>query len=158
MSEAVAEVVRVVRAGDVTTTEIRLLEGSRLADPVAPAGLYGGPDAAMEVLQLHRLAEETSEGWLVFVSYDVDTPLPEEGTTLTFRPWWTPAAFAAATDRTLRWARRRYNEDDHGHCLLTWQTLASGDEAYRSSAGDWVSVDAYQRYIESDTLHLRRED
>lgn len=57
-------------------------------------------------------------------------------------------------DTSLDWRLQRFDESDHDHCLLSWRTIMEGDMAYRSRAG-WITVDAYDRYIENDPLRLR---
>ena len=85
--EAVVEVVETVRAGDTTTTRVRLVRGEPPSDPVAPAALYAD-DAATEMLALHRLVSRGPDG-LVFESYDLSSALPSAGATLILRSWWT---------------------------------------------------------------------
>ncbi len=54
------------------------------------------------------------------------------------------------------WHRQRFDEGDHDHCLLTWETIRSGDEAYRSDRGEWISSAAYERFVRDDVLRIRR--
>jgi hypothetical protein len=150
-TEPTAQLLDAARSGDVTTT--RLLVSGAVAEPLAPAGLYTGPEAADEVWQLHRLIERGADGSLVFESYDRDRP-PQPGAHFVFRSWWTVDQLAVAADTALEWRRERYAEEDHEHCLLTWAMIAPGDEAYRSTAG-WLSTVAYERFVRDDILRLR---
>ena len=42
------------------------------------------------------------------------------------------------------------------HCAVTWETIRRGDRAYRSGAGEWMSIDAFERYVRNDSLRLRK--
>lgn len=151
--QTAAEVLEVSVAGSVTTMRLRL--SVVRVEPLAPAGLWRGADAAEEAWQLHRLVERAPDGSLVFETYDGGTP-PEQGERFVFQSWWTPRQFEAARDQTPRWERAVYSDGDHEHCLLTWHTIMPGDHAYHSSVG-WLSVDAYQRFIRGDVLRLRTD-
>jgi hypothetical protein len=106
-------------------------------------------------MQLHKLVNRELGEVLVFESYGIVSTPPESGDQVILRPWWTPDAWNAATDPQRNWQRRIYDESDHDHCLLTWQTISVGEEAYRSELGEWVSADAYERFIRNDVLRLR---
>ncbi|HMJ00746.1 MAG TPA: hypothetical protein VK488_12990 [Gaiellaceae bacterium] len=150
-TESTAQLVDVARSGDVTTT--RLLASEAVSEPLAPAGLYAGPDAPDEVWQLHKLVEREADGSLVFETYGSGPP-PQAGERFVFRPWWTPGQLAIAADRTLDWRREQYAKGDHEHCLLTWETILPGATAYHSTAG-WLATAAYERFIRDDLLRLR---
>ncbi|HEX6122138.1 MAG TPA: hypothetical protein VFY89_03205, partial [Ktedonobacterales bacterium] len=95
----------------------------------------------------------------VFETYDHAGPLPEPGRPYIFGAWWTSDALDAVLDRQAVWMRERYPDDGtHEHCLLTWETIAAYDpyqrEGYRSEHG-WITVAAYETYIEQDLLRLR---
>jgi hypothetical protein len=143
------------REGEVTTTVVRL-RGSAPADPVAPAGLWKAEESTDQAVQdLHKLVgRDEVEGSLTFETYEEQVPLLEEGSVFRLQSWWTPEAFAAVTDTTLAWQLVAFDKGDHEHCLLTWKTINSGDQAYWSQAG-WISTEAYTRFIAEDRLRLR---
>lgn len=153
--EPTAEILGAARSGDVTTTRLRVVKGTSPVDPIAPAGLYSGARGEHEILPLHKLVAREPEGTLVFESYGIDAALPAEGSRLTLRSWWDRRALDAVTNVGLAWQLKAYDESDHDHSLLTWTTILAGEEAYRSTNGDWVSRDAYERYIRDDLLRLR---
>jgi hypothetical protein len=151
-TEPTADLVDVSQVGDVTTTRLRVW--GELGEPLAPAGLYAGPQADGEVWQLHKLVEREPDGFLLFETYCLGPP-PRPGEVFVFRSWWHPDQLAVAADLGLAWRGERYAEGDHGHCLLTWATIWPGDDAYRSTAG-WLSTAAYERFIRDDLLRLRQ--
>ena len=155
MQQAVVEVLAAARLDDVTTIRVRLDEGDLPIHPIAPAGLYSGERADREVAQLHKLISRNTDGTLDFETYSADTPLPEEGSRFVLRAWWLPAAWDAVTDRGLVWQRQKFTESDHDHCLLTWETIYAGDDAYRSDVGDWISTAAFERFVRDDLFRLR---
>ena len=150
---AVVEVVEAVRAGDTTTTRVRLVRGETPLDPVAPAALYDD-DAVTEVLALHRLLGRGTDG-LVFESYEVTASLPSAGSRFILRSWWTPSALDAVTAPDGTWREAQFEGDDHTHCIVTWATIWGGERAYRSEAGEWMSVRAFERFVRDDLLRLR---
>jgi len=117
--EPVAEVLDVSREDDVTTTRLRLVRGSVLAEPVAPGGLCSGRRADQEVLQLHKLVGREPGDAFIFESYELEAPLPDVGSRLAFRARWIPALWQAVTERTRAWERKPYDESDDDRCLLT---------------------------------------
>jgi hypothetical protein len=150
------ELVEQSRDAEVTTTTVRLRGRTRPAHPVARAGLWPvRENAERAAYDLHKLVgSDDVAACLTFESYEERAPLLERGSVFVLQPWWTPDAFTAATDTDLRWQRARFSEGDHEHCLLTWKTIAPGEDAYRSDAG-WISEEAYARFIADDRLRLR---
>lgn len=148
-------VVRIDRVGDVTTTELRLAEGSWPGAPLAPATLWEGEQGVRSrVMDLHHLVSADDES-AVFESYEA----PEVGLARTgpysLISWFRPDQFAAVQDTSLEWAEKPYDgKDDDETCLLTWKTIMPGDLAYVSDAG-WISVEAYDEFIRDDRLRLR---
>ena len=151
--EAVVEVVETVRAGDTTTTRVRLVMGEPPSDPVAPAALYAD-DATTEVLALHRLVSRGPDG-LVFESYELSSALPSAGARLILRSWWSPLSLEAVTAPDGTWQEAQFEGDDHAHCIVSWEEIRRGDRAYRSEAGEWMSVSAFERFVRDDVLCLR---
>jgi ribosomal protein S18 acetylase RimI-like enzyme len=64
----------------------------------------------------------------------------------------------AVRDTSVSWTRQNYPyPGEHAHCLLTWQTIADyaeHKEGYFSEHG-WITVDAYEKYIENDRCLIR---
>jgi hypothetical protein len=140
-------------ADGVVTTDLFLHEGAWPTEPVAPATLWRRADMDEHVLDLHRLLS-LEEADAQFESYAVGGVMFDPREPLWLYSWWMPSQLQAAQDATLKWTHRRYESPDHDHCLLTWETIQGGDEAYVSKAG-WISEDAYRRFIENDELRLR---
>ncbi len=143
------------RAGDVTTTELWLAEGSWPSPPLAPATLWAGEQGARSrVIDLHHLVSADDE-LAVFESYDApDVELATTGPYFLIS-WFRPDQFAAVEDTSLEWAEKTYDgNDDDETCLLTWKTIMPGDPAYVSAAG-WISTEAYEEFIRADRLRLR---
>jgi hypothetical protein len=145
-------IIGVSRAGDLTTTEVSLVEG-KWPEPLAPASVWSGEGRRTRVIDLHRLVSR-AEDVAIFESYGLEGDIPTAGGPYALYAWWTPEQLEAARDVDLEWRRRSYDGADHDHCLLTWQTIGSGDVAYSSEAG-WISVDAYEQFIRDDVLRLR---
>jgi hypothetical protein len=140
-------------ANGVTTTEVRLVEGSWPTEPVAPATIWADEtEPSRKVIELHRLVRLDGE-MAVFESYGV-VRAPSPGGPHSLLAWFTPDQLRVLRDESLRWERRRYDGPDHDHCLLTWTTINPGDDAYRSDAG-WISVDAFEELIRDDVARIR---
>jgi hypothetical protein len=152
--EPVVEVMDSSRASDVTTTFVRLVEGAPPSDPIAPAALYSATERNIEVQQLHRLVSQREDETLHFESYDLESPVLERGSRFVLRSWWLPTAWDAVTDPQRVWNRERFDGDDE-FCLLTWEEIRPGDEAFRSNLGEWISEEGYNRFIRDDVLRLR---
>jgi hypothetical protein len=154
-----AQLVAVETRGGVTRVVLTVLKMEYLpGPPLAPGGLWDPDDESRAVLQLHKLVEQ-SNSTLVFETYDHAGPLPEPGRHYIFGSWWTSDALDAVLDRQAVWVRERYPDDGaHEHCLLTWETIAAYGpyqrEGYRSEHG-WITMAAYETYIEKDLLRLR---
>jgi hypothetical protein len=148
--------------GEVTRVVLTILQMEYLpSPPLAPGGLWDPADenrAGNMVLELHKLVDQ-SDSTLVFETYEHAGPLPEPGRRYIFGSWWTPMQLDAVLDRQAGWVRERSPDgDDHEHCLLTWETIAADGpyqrEGYHSDHG-WITVAAYETYIEQDLLRLR---
>lgn len=146
-------IVRASRAGDVTTTEVRLEEGKWPSTPVAPASVREDEEPNV-VTELHRLVDLTDDV-ATFETYGIDGKPLEPGGSYSLYAWWAPHQLKAAEDQSLVWTLETFDRaGDHDHCLLTWATIGPGDVAYHSDDG-WISVDAYDRFIRDDALRLR---
>ncbi|HLI32530.1 MAG TPA: hypothetical protein VKU89_07325 [Solirubrobacteraceae bacterium] len=145
--------VRASRAGDVTTTELRLTGGQWPSPPVAPASVRRDAPENGVVVELHHL-DDLSGPTAIFESYGMQDHLPAPGGPYSFFSWWSPDQFEVAVDTALHWELRPYEGSDHDHCRLTWKTLEPGDLAYSSEAG-WVSPEAHEPFIRDDALRLR---
>jgi hypothetical protein len=156
----------VVRVGDavqreaVATVSIEFdpSRESYLGYPIAPGDLRFAEPFQL-VFPLHQLIDRDGLR-LVFETYEPQLPLPTPGESFTFCSWFLPAALNALRDRSVHWDLRDYPDNgDHDHCLLTSATLAAYADyqkrGYHSSYG-WVTVAAYQEYIERDVLRVRR--
>jgi hypothetical protein len=148
------EIVSASREGDVTTTELRLVEGDWPSDPLAPATVWRGDAEGVALIELHRLLHlaGASAG---FESYGLEAAVPAPGGPHSFFAWWTPQQLEAAVDPSLEWQAVQFYESDPAHCCLTWKQIEPGEPAYVSDAG-WISVEAHARYIRDDVLRLRR--
>jgi hypothetical protein len=152
--EVLATLEDVFRSGDVTTTELRLESDHWPLDPVAPATLW--TEGNERVLDLHRLLRLHGE-LAVFESYDLDSGVPGPGGPHRMFAWWTPDEYKAATDPNVGWRQRIFDKPgEHTHCLLTWEAIDHGTEAYQIDDAGWVTTDAYEKYVRDDVLRLRR--
>jgi hypothetical protein len=140
--------------GNVLVTRLRLAEGSWPSAPLAPASIWRLETPADKVIDLHQL-EKLEDAIAVFETFGANDVPPTPGDRrFSFFSWWTPAQFEAAADPGLEWHLREYDESDHEHCLLTWERINRGDEAFSSAAG-WVTPAAFEKYIRDDVLRLR---
>jgi hypothetical protein len=152
--QAVVEVLAIESHGDVTRTRLRILDGSKPSEPLAPAGLYLR-DRWEEVLQLHRLDGESGDT-LEYTTFDREGTLPSPGDRLILQCWFMPSQLELVRDTTLAWTRDRVpGELDDEHCALTWTGIPPGAEAYRSATGEWITVAAFETLIEGDLLRVR---
>lgn len=154
-----AKLVAVETRDGVTRVVLTILDMDYLpGPPLAPGELRDPDDQYRVVLPLHKLVKQTGST-LVFETYNHAGPLPKPGQQFSFGSLWEPTALDAVLDRQAVWVRERYPDDGtHEHCLLTWETLAAYGpyqrEGYRSEHG-WITVAAYETYIEQDLLRLR---
>jgi hypothetical protein len=147
------EIVGSSHEGDVTITELRLIEGDWPSDPLAPATVWRGDAEGEPLIELHRLLD-LDGGSARFESYALEEALPAPGGPHSFFAWWTPQQLEAAVDPALEWRSVQFYESDPAHCCLTWKEIQPGEPAYVSDAG-WITVRAYERYIRDDVLRLR---
>lgn len=128
------------------------------AEPLAPASLHAPETPADVAAELRRVVARTEQQ----ITFEASAALQHVlivGGRYVFRAWWTPAQFAAVTDTGRIWVRETYpSNSDHDHCVLTWTTIAANAEqreAYRSGR-DWITIEAYNRYIRDDFLGVRK--
>jgi hypothetical protein len=141
-------------SGQVTTTELRRQSGSWPLDPVAPASVW--TDDNQLVVELHKLLH-LDEDVAIFESYALTSRTPAIGGPYRMFSWWSPDQFRAATDPLVEWRKGVYDRGDHTHCLLTWATIYDGEAAYQEGSNmEWITVDAFEKYIRDDVLRLRR--
>ncbi len=161
--EPVAGVVATEDRGDSVQTDLRIISFGTpgwLHPPLTPASLVALDEPEREVFQLHRLRRQSGDR-LSYLSYEVQSPLPEIGAPYILRLWWDQSQLDIVLDRNTHWIRQPYPHLDpgsHDHCQLTWATIAANaehSEGYHSHHG-WLSVEAYERYIVHDILRLRR--
>jgi hypothetical protein len=128
-----------------------------LSCPIAPADLRFA-EPFQVVFPLHQLIDRDGSR-LVFETYEPQLSLPTRGESFTFCSWFLPEALNAVRDELVHWDLLDYPDDgDHDHCLLTSTTIAAyADQkrGYHSSYG-WVTVAAWQEYVERDVLRVRR--
>ena len=153
--EPTAKVIQLSRDNDVVTVVLEI--SSLLSEPLAPGGLYVTHKTEQEVIQLHKL-KAADGNVLTFENYDHVGELPSVGTDYIFRVWWTPNQLEAVTDTSRKWSYEKYpDNEDHDHCLLTWEAIAADAEhkaGYRCGK-DWITEQAYETYIVGDKLRLR---
>ncbi|NOS81472.1 MAG: hypothetical protein E8D46_06355 [Nitrospira sp.] len=155
--EPKGEIVAVSQEGDVSHVCVRF---DRMdLGPIAPAGLYVDPKTGNERFQLHKLARNDGE-LFYFETYNSTHPLPMPGEVYSYRGWWLAEAMEAALDTKAEWVREKYpDNNDHEHCLFTWETITANSEiseGYRSKYG-WITVNAYEKFIREDIYRLRRK-
>ena len=154
-----ATVVEATQRGDVATVTLQFEaeQQNYLRYPIAPADLRYELTHRLR-FPLHQLVMRDGLR-LVFETYAPPLPLPTSGGAFTFCSWFAPEALNAVRDVSARWELLDYPDNGHhDHCLLTWETISAytGDhQGYRSHHG-WITVAAYEEYIERDVLHIRR--
>lgn len=146
-------------SADVAQVMIVISDLSYLNYPIAPADLRLS-DPYRSAFLFHQLVGRKG-AQLVFETYKPEYPLPRVGETYEFCSWWIPCAMDAVRDISAAWQRLPYpNDGDHDHCLLSYETLAAyGEykkEGYTSEHG-WITVEAYQEFIEQDRLRIRSQ-
>jgi len=150
-----AFVVETNEAGNELTSVLLLDHVPR--PPLVPAALWEISDPIKEVLQLHQV-KDVEDNRLTCVTFEFEGDLPEKRREYAFQLWWVPSAMELVTDLVRKWSRKDYPDNgDHDHCELTWKTISAYTgcrEGYESS-GDWVTVDAYNKYIRDDFLRVR---
>lgn len=155
-----APVVSVLRFEVVGTDVLTHIEGdlSPYGPPLAPAGLYDLPTQGVEYFQLHKL-ESTAERAHTFRTFKCVPPTgPDQGLKVVFRPWWTTRAWNIVTDRHRVWQFAQYlNDGSHAHCELTYAPIGA-NEAQKDgyfSGNDWITTEAYERFVRDDEYHCR---
>jgi hypothetical protein len=123
--------------------------------PIAPGALYRPTDLGHQVFEVHRLVGRTGS-LLTFETYNWSLPVPTLGESYAFRSWWTAQGAQAVLDRSARWIARVYpGNDEHAHCLLTFEAIHSGQAGRFSAAHGWITNEAYRDFIESDPYRVR---
>jgi hypothetical protein len=125
-AEPTAKVIELSRGSDVVTVVLEV--SSLLSEPLAPGGLYVTDRPEQEAIQLHKL--KTADGnVLTFENYDHVGDLPSVGIDYIFRVWWTPYQLEAVTNTSRKWNYENYpDNEDHDHCLITWETIGADAE------------------------------
>jgi ribosomal protein S18 acetylase RimI-like enzyme len=152
----IATVLSVAVADDVATVEIEISREDYLDYPIAPACLWNSktrevffPFDQLVRHENHRLRFET---------YRSEHLAPKVGDVAEFCSSWNHWAMDAVRDISADWERKNYPYDgEHDHCILTCQAIANYSEhkeGYVSEHG-WVTVEAYQKYIENDQSRIR---
>jgi hypothetical protein len=114
-------IVKASSASGVTTTELRLEEGSWPLGPLAPATVWNEEiTPSTLVIELHRLVR-LADDTAIFESYGVKRVLP--GGPYSLYAWFTRDQLHVLQDLDLRWQRRDYDRHGDDHCLLTWATI-----------------------------------
>jgi hypothetical protein len=125
--------------------------------PLAPGGLYDVETQGKEALQLHKLVLEAKDE-CVFRTYTDAEQSNIVGQHFVFRPWWTKRAWGLVTDTSLVWSHAKYPADgSHTHCELTYEAIGA-DEKIKSgyvSGNNWVTPEAYERFVLHDEYHCR---
>ena len=149
-----AKVLALLIDSDITTCVIEVSREDYLSYPIAPCNLQN--DAGYIFLFHQLVARDGTK--LTLETYQVDQPLPNVGDEYEFLSNWIPNAMDAVLDMEAKWVHKIYpNNGDHNHCLLTYVTISAHSEhkeGYCSEHG-WVTVDAYQKFIEKDQLRVR---
>jgi hypothetical protein len=150
---AYAFVTEIHRDREMLVTTVRLSDVP--SGPLVPAALWElTNDSSTEVIPFHRLRDREGD-FLAFETFDPVTRLPLFEHEYVFQQWFAQWQMDIVTDTSRRWKRRVYPENgDHDHCRLTWESIDAGAEAYRSNR-DWITVDAYNKYIRDDFLKVR---
>ena len=151
--DPVATVLEISRDGDDLCVSLKL--DRPYSPPLFPASLLRAEgDEALHLDRVEEVEPLRYEGR----AFDAGHSSVAAGDCFTFRGWWTSDALDLVLDTGRSWVLERYQEDGgHEHCRLTWVEIsAHGGEpnGYRSG-DDWISVEAFQRYIRDDHLRVR---
>jgi hypothetical protein len=139
---------------EVTTVLLDFLRHPDSA-PIAPGALYSPSDLRHWTFELHRLVERKNLT-LTFETYRAALPPPEVDRIYAFRSWWTKMAAEAVLDNSARWVERTIpGIHEHEHCLITWETMHSGELGCFSAKHGWITNDAYRTFIEEDRYRIR---
>jgi hypothetical protein len=156
--EPIAEILSASQFGEIATVVLHATCSP--SPPIVPAGLYERTDPSKEIFQLHKLIGQDGNR-LTFETYAPSHRLPPAGMQLILRSWWLPEALEAVVDYEAEWTLKTYPDDgDHNHCLLTGATISAHSDhsqGYHSKYG-WITLEAYQKYIQQDSLRLRQID
>jgi hypothetical protein len=152
--ETLAAIVAADESGGVVSTTLELIEGEWPSEPLAPATLWTA--TVDPILELHKLVRREGKT-ATFETYGV-TEAPKSGGPYRLFSWWRPEQYELAADGRIEWRLATVPTDaDDLDCALTWARLRPGETAYVAPCLDeWISVDAYQRYIREDLLRMQR--
>src|SRR3954447_6933853 len=152
----VATVVSVAVKEDLAIIEIEISRDDYLRYPIAPACLWNSATRE-EFFSFDQLVRCDNQR-LQFETYLPDRLAPSVGKVGELCSLWSHWAMDAVRDTSVSWTRQNYPyPGEHAHCLLTWQTIADyveHKEGYSSEHG-WITVDAYEKYIENDRCLIR---
>jgi hypothetical protein len=141
---------------DIATTEIEISQEDYLRYPIAPAWLWCEETRQM-IFPFDQLVGLNNRR-LRLETYRPQSTLPRVGDVRQFVSLWNHWAMDAVQDVSAGWARQKYPyPGEHDHCLLTWETIAEcaeHKEGYVSAHG-WITVEAYEEYIERDRCRIR---
>lgn len=149
--------VKVDQGNSIITIAFDLQVDLTKLDPICPATLYRDEDARSSLLDLHRLLSIQGQS-ATCISFDSSTEVVV-GETYFHQGWWSTSAYRLVTDRTRLWTLAKYPDDsDHDHCPLTWKKISTKNgEAFGYCSGDdWISVEAFEKYIRDDLLGVRQ--
>jgi len=123
--------------------------------PLFPASLLrAGGDEALRLDRVEEVEPLRYEGR----AFDAGHSSVAAGDRFIFRGWWTPDALDLVLDTNRSWVLERYpDHGGHEHCQLTWVEISAqgGEPAGYRSGDDWISVEAFRRYIQDDHLRVR---
>jgi hypothetical protein len=150
----------VVERTDSRLTQIDFEDSDPAAlEPLAPGTLYLNEPGQTVVFELHRVVSITGRS-VVFETFRDAVPAgwnePSEGQRYRWRGWIIPAAWDAIQSRPEDWHLQSV-EGDHEHCIITWETISKGEPGYYHPVlREWVSVAAFQKFMQDDIYRLRR--
>lgn len=152
--------VTIIRHEVVADDVLTYVAGSLAAygPPLAPAGLYDQATQAVEHFQLHKLVSQNDDVY-TFRTFSAHPPkAPDPGSRFVFRPWWTARAWRIVIDTKRVWIRTDYPDDgSHAHCELTYAGIGAQEnnkDGYLSG-NDWITCEAYERFVRDDEYHCR---
>jgi hypothetical protein len=153
--EPIATVLSITQSDDAIQIQLKL--SILPIPPIAPASLHDFIQPHSLLIEIHKLVRQ-GENNCTFETYATPQGLPRVGQQYLFRSWWTFEQLSSVKDTSRIWVRELYPDNGgHEHCLLTWEYIAAyadHKEGYHSGR-DWITVGAYQTYIENDLLRIR---
>lgn len=149
----------VVERADSRLVEVDFGDADPVAlEPLAPGMLYLQDADQTIVFELHRTVSVDGSS-VVFESFrdavSGGWQMPVVGARYHWRGWIIPDAWDAIQSNLDVWQMQAVT-NDHEHCIITWETILQGDQGYYNSVlKEWISIDAFQKFMRDDIYRLR---